>query len=77
MELSKELKMINLSDGRGFLEMSPSNVYGECFEHLGKLRWGTYLCVRCRVKNTVDVFESMSQVVVSRTDRPALRGLLD
>lgn len=42
-----------------------------------KLRWGAYLCVRCRVENTVDVFKSMSQVVVSPADRPTLWGLLD
>lgn len=62
---------------RGCLEMSSSHVYGEYFKHLGKLRWGTYLRVRCRTENTVDVFKSMSQVVVSRTDRPARRGLLN
>lgn len=32
--------MINLRDGFGFLEMSSSNVYAECFEHLGELRGG-------------------------------------
>lgn len=61
----------------GSLEISSSHVYGEYLKHLGKLRWGTYVCARCRVENTVDVFKSMSQVVVSLTDRPALRGLLD
>lgn len=60
----------------GFLEMSSSRVYAEYFEYLGKWRWGAYLCVRCRMENTVDVFKSRSQVVVSLTDRPALRGLL-
>lgn len=59
----------------GSLEMSFCQVYVEYFKHLGKLRWGTYLL--WRRENTVDVFESMSQVVVSPTDRPALRGLLD
>lgn len=72
--------MINVAvpDDWGFSgKWSSSHVYGEYFEHLGKLRWGTHLCVRCRIENTVDVFGSMSQVVVSLRDRPALRGLLD
>lgn len=55
-----------------FLEMCFSHVYGEYSKHLGKLRWGTHLCVRCRMENTVDVLKSMSQVVVSLTDRQAL-----
>lgn len=52
--------------------MSSSHVYGEYFKLLGKLTWGAYLCARCRTENTVDVFKSMSQVVVRLTDRPAL-----
>lgn len=56
----------------GSLEMSSAHVYVKYFKHLGKLTWGTYLCVRRRMEDTVDVFETMSQVVVSLTDRPAL-----
>lgn len=58
-------------------ELSPSHVDAEYFKHVAKLRRGTYLCVRCRAENTVVVFESMSQVVVSLAGRPALWGLLN
>ena len=51
--------------------MSSSHVYVEYFKLLGKLTRGAYLCARCRTENTVDVFKSMSQVVVRLTDRPA------
>lgn len=51
-----------------FLEIGPFHVYVEYFTYLGNLRWDAYLCVRCRTENTVDVFESMSQVAVSLTD---------
>lgn len=59
------------------LEMSLSHVHVKYFTHLAKLRWGSYLCARRRIEDTVDVFESMSQVVVSLTDTAALWGLFD
>lgn len=55
----------------GFLEMSSSCVYAEYIEHLGKWRQGTYLCASGGTENTVDVFRSMSQVVVSPAGRAA------
>lgn len=75
----KNLKIITRRSASwgGSLEISSSHVYGEYFKLLGKLTWGAYLCARCRTENTVDVFKSMSQVVVRLTDRPALWGLLD
>lgn len=56
----------------GFLEMNSSRVYAEYIEHSGKRRWGAYLRASCETVNTVDVFKSVSQVVVSPADRPAL-----
>lgn len=61
----------------GSLEMSSSRVYVKYFKRSGKLRWGTYFCASCTMEDTVDVFEFMSQVIVSPTDRPALWGLFD